>query len=490
MIQNKVVYDMKRFANSIRWDILGIYLYLSLPVMIFFLGWIKLYFGIPAVAIVVWMLSGSINREKELWRPAWNADNIRKLLLIFLIIALWVYFSGVGGMVYQNPDHVMRNGVFQTLVNYRWPVVRSIHIDGGAVNIGIVYYIGFWLPAALVGKVFGLLAGYLFQMVWAFIGVAIFYQLICEKLQKLSVWPLLGFMFFSGLDIIGKALMDQNLWHVIEGFQHLEWCGSFQYTSPMAQLFWVFNQAIYAWVIFLLIMRQKENDHVVFLWSFGVLTCTLPFIGMLPYLIYRSIFNQKGRGWLCSFLTKENILGGGSVGLLCGLFLLSNGSLGYTTETVNEFSKAQLMYYIVFIILEVGVYFLSIYHYQKNNPLFALTLVILLVCPWIHVGHSMDFCMRASIPALMVLWYLVYTSWREARKQRDRLTVIFISILFLIGAWTPCFEIGRTITETYRSAEAGQAIMQRTASDEEVFDPYNNAAGVVDGSVFFKYLAR
>ena len=78
---------MKRFANSIRWDILGIYLYLSLPVMIFFLGWIKLYFGIPAVAIVVWMLSGSINREKELWRPAWNADNIRKLLLIFLIIA-------------------------------------------------------------------------------------------------------------------------------------------------------------------------------------------------------------------------------------------------------------------------------------------------------------------------------------------------------------------------------------------------------------------
>ena len=110
---------MKRFASSMRWNILGIYLYLSLPVIIFFLGWMKLYFGIPAVAIVVWMLFGSIKREEELWHPAWNADNIRRQLLIFLIIALWVYFSGIGGMVYQNPDHIMRNGVFQTLVNYR-----------------------------------------------------------------------------------------------------------------------------------------------------------------------------------------------------------------------------------------------------------------------------------------------------------------------------------------------------------------------------------
>ena len=486
--------NMKQVVSSERWKVIGIYFYLSLPVLIFFPGWMRTYYGIPAAGIVVWMLYRSSRCERKLWQPGWNIDTIRSMCLIALIIALWVYFSGIGGMVYQNPDHIMRNGVFRILVNHKWPVVHTINTVRGTVNIGIVYYIGFWLPAALVGKVFGLTVGYLFQMVWAFIGIAIFYYLICEQFQKLSVWPLLGFMFFSGLDIIGKVLDDQSLWHIIKGFQHLEWWGPFQYTSFMAQLFWVFNQAIYAWVIFMMIMRQNENSHLIFLWSFGLLTCTIPSIGMIPYLLYKSIINKKGRGWLHSLLTKENILGGGTVGIVCGLYLLSNGSFGYTSEAFDELSKghlkAYMMYYIVFIILEVGLYFLSIYHYQKNNPVYVLTLMILLICPLIHVGHSADFCMRASIPALITLWYLVYKTWEKARKQRDRLTVIFISALFIVGVWTPCFEIGRTITQTNSAAQANEMIMQRTASDEEVFDPYNNAAGMIDDSMFFKYLAR
>ena len=68
--------------------------------------------------------------------------------------------------------------------------------------------------------------------------------------------------------------------------------------------------------------------------------------------------------------------------------------------------------------------------------------------------------------------------------------MIFISALFMVGVWTPCFEVGRTITQTNRASQANEMIMQRTASDEEVFDPYNNAAGMIDDSMFFKYLAR
>jgi len=123
--------NMKQVVSSERWKVIGIYFYLSLPVLIFFLGWMRTYYGIPAAGIVVWMLYRSSRCERKLWQPGWNIDTIRSMCLIALIIALWVYFSGIGGMVYQNPDHIMRNGVFQILVNHKWPVVHTINTVRG-----------------------------------------------------------------------------------------------------------------------------------------------------------------------------------------------------------------------------------------------------------------------------------------------------------------------------------------------------------------------
>ena len=108
-------------------------------------------------------------------------------------------------------DHWWRNQTFQILVEYDWPVTKQVMMEDGVHTRGLIYYIGFWLPAACVGKLFGLTAGYCFQLLWAALGVGLVYYYICAYLKRLSVWPLFGLILFSGLDILGYYMIGRDL---------------------------------------------------------------------------------------------------------------------------------------------------------------------------------------------------------------------------------------------------------------------------------------
>ncbi|WP_333813962.1 hypothetical protein [Muricomes intestini] len=129
------------------------YIYLMLPFIIFTLGWLRLYLAIPIVIILILCLWKMLQHAPKLWRPEMNRDNIEKMLIILGIICLWVYLSGIGQLVFQNTDHTARNGIFNMLVEYDWPVYGTAK-DGSSV--GLIYYIGYWLPSAVIGKLFGL----------------------------------------------------------------------------------------------------------------------------------------------------------------------------------------------------------------------------------------------------------------------------------------------------------------------------------------------
>lgn len=131
------------------------------------------------------------------------------------------------------------------LVEYDWPVIREVTTENGSSTRGMIYYIGFWLPSAVFGKIFTLNAGYYFQFFWAILGVSLVYYFVCNYFKKLSVFPLLGMIFFSGLDILGYYMIDYNFAE-LKLYSHIEfWCSGYQFSSMTTQLFWVFNQAIY-----------------------------------------------------------------------------------------------------------------------------------------------------------------------------------------------------------------------------------------------------
>lgn len=476
------------------------YIYIGLPIVIFFLGWTKWYFSIPIVIIIAYSFYRITFEETHEWKPCYNKNTVRLVLIIALIIGIWVYFSGVGGLVWQNDDQPYRNQIFNILVKYDWPVALNQTINGEIQTRGLVYYLAFWLPSALIGKVFGLTAGYLFQAVWAFIGVSLVYYYICAYLKRLSIWPLFGFIFFSGLDIVGSYFLRHDINSVLYGGSQLEWwCTDlFEYSSFTTQLFWVFNQAIYAWILIALIMNQKNNKHLILILSCGLLESTIPFVGLLPFVVYKFIENNKELGnftkktWkkcITGICTLENVVAGGCIGIITFIYLKGNVSAQNILAAHHGGRKGYLFMYLVFLILEVGVYFLAIYRYQKNNKLFWLIVVVLCVCPLIKVGFREDFCMRASIPALFLLFLLVMETLYKSVELKDRVVCIILSGLLLLGSVTPILQLSNVASNTAYYYYMDYPVLRQSVSEEEIMTA-PNFSGNVEDSFFYKYLAK
>ncbi len=473
------------------------YLYVIIPVFIFCAAWTKIQFAV--ILSIILIISTFLMYRNAPKLPCFSV-NMKVVIAIILLVGIWVYLSGIGGFVFQNKDHTYRNAIFNALVENDWPVVKEVMTDSGIQLRGMTYYIGFWLPSALVGKIFGLEAGYFFQYVWGVLGILIVYYHICCILQKLSVWPLVVFIFFGGLDILGGWLVGYDLGDILE-WTHLEWWTSQQFTSICAQLFWVFNQAIPAWVITFMLYLHKDNKNTLFLWSMGMLNCTLPFVGMIPLIAYFSVRNvirgyEKSSAaskvkhicfsvlnWIKSFFTFQNIIGALCVAVVMLMFLAGNTSVANTSQAgqaAGLFTKK----WLYSIVLEVGVYFLVVWKYQKKNPLFYISLLWLMVCPLIKVGSSTDFCMRASIPALLMLYLLVVQTIDLSYRQKDKICRYLLIGLICVSSVTGIFEINRTITNSLNGFE------QREAVTEETILTGSNFSSNAETNLFFKYLAR
>lgn len=489
----------KYFSDSSKIIMILAYLYLMLPVGIFLAGWCRWYVWVPGILILAFCFIKMCKNLPQTWSPKWTLGDKEKVVFAVGAIMLWVYFSGVGALVAQNGDHLYRNTIYEMLVNHDWPVIGDAAVSGENTRRALVYYIGFWLPSAVFGKVFGMEAGYLFQFFWAALGISLFYYLLCMKRKSLSLWPLAVFIFFSGLDIVGYYISGSDM-GLMNSTLHLEWWSQFQFSGITTQLFWVFNQAVPAWVCLMLIQIQKSNRCLVFLMGLLLLSSTLPFMGMVPFVIY-FMFSRRYEGsrylsrkWQKCFLkdtfTLENLLGGGFVGILTYLYLKCNfsGQRILINEVGKGTTKGFILIYVVFILLEAGVYWLAVYRFEKKNPLFYLVMVWLCICPLIKVGHAGDFCMRASIPALVLLCLMVIDALQSAFDGKNYLLLGSLILLLLIGSVTSVHEINRTVAMTTTAYTENKRIPENNVSEDVIFSA-DNFSGKADAGFFFRYLA-
>ena len=487
---------MNRFSSIVFGSIV---IYMVLPIIIFLLGWVKPIFSIPFVIIIGLVAFRLIKDETVRPKlPEVKKRDIEVLVIAFIIIALWVFFSGIGGSCYQNEDHIYRNALFNMLVENDWPVVKTFQEDGVETSYLLVYYIAFWLPSAIVGKVLGISAGWFFQMLWASIGIWFFYYLISVYLKRISLLPLVILIFFSGLDVIGSAITNGSDVSLFAP-DHLEqWAYKMQFSSFTTQLFWVFNQAIPSWLLTILILMQKKNKYIVFFMGINLLACPFPFIGLFPFLIYVICRNVRNlievKIILRDLFSIENILGGGISGIVTCLYFKANNSGQHMVFLPAQVSNINAFIFtvVIFILLEVGIYVIAVYKYQKKNPMLYLAFAFLCTCPLIQVGYGSDYCMRVCIPAQVVLFLIVISTLYKALEKKDMFTTIFLAIILVVGSVTPIHEFNRTIQETVYGYATGNQVSATALTDEELMMGINgsNFKGEADTSIFYKYLAR
>ena len=475
--------------------IFGIYIYLLLPIIIFIIGWLRLSISVPLVLLLAIGLIKIFRARDNQVKIEIGKSDLETCAIIFLIILAIVYLSGIGRLSFQNWDHVTRNGVFEILVNNKWPVVKNFEYEGVDTKFLFIYYSAFWLPASLVGKLLGVNIGHFFLLLWSVIGVWFFWYLVCCRLQRVSLMPFAVFIAFSGLDVVGYILTSENLSsYTITA--HIEWWAKdYQFSSFITQLFWVYNQAIPGWVITMLLLTQATNRNVILILGASLLFCPFPFIGAIPvavYVLIRNTLSSKNiNNAIMEIFSYENIVMGGISGIVAFVYLRDN-SAGSMIQFVFNNKRGELFSLFLFAFAEILVYFFAVYRYQKKQPLLWISLFFLCLCPFIKVGRDPDFCMRASIPCLIVVWLLAVETIYKCQERKDKFGLFLIFFLLGIGFITPIQEFNRAIHETVSLYRRGQHVYVEARSEEDLMTGYwsRNYRGFADKSFFCKYLAK
>ena len=436
---------MKELIKN-KWLYIAGYLYLLSSIYIFFLGNLHFYLSIPICILMTVAFFKTIKNMPDIDNSIYK--NKKLLILIVVIIIIWVLLAGTGGFIWQNTwDHKFRNALFNDLVNYKWPVVRG--------GVALCYYYGFWLAAAIVGKIFGLTAGYLAQTLWAIMGIVIGFLTMSQFLKKMKFSNLLILIFYSGLDVlffyIFSKLSFQEATMQMLGGKHIELIlNGFNSSSNTTLLFWLYNQIIPFWIGMSLILLQKNNKCLAFTYALLFLFAPFPMVALIPiiiYLVFKNYntnslkgFKEKYIDKIISAITLPNVI---SLFIIIpiGLFYMSN--IAANKLNILDIDKDRIIRYIMYILFEFVIYIIFIYRSNRKDPILKILFITSLILPFIQLGNRFDFAYRTCIPLAFYIMLLVMKEIND--KNTKKINKIFLIIILCIGAVTPMTEMIRTI---------------------------------------------
>ncbi len=413
-------------------------LYLAIPFIIFCMGWLRLSVAVPAVIIILFAL----------WQLFKNSPTLtfhfplstRSAAFCLLLAGTWLLLSGVGGYTFQNWDHHWRNAVLHDLINYDWPVFYATP-ETGPVKM-LVYYVGYWLPSALVGKLLGWQAANFFLFLWTWLGVFLVSLHLASVLKTSPVKAALLLIFFSGMDVLGTLFLAPEYPTLLPAVTHLEvWNGSLQYSSFTTQLFWVFNQAIPAWLCISLLADESPITNKLFTFSLCFFFAPLAAVGLLPYVLIELIKQTDFKSPFKN-LRWDILLAAIISFLLSSFFFASN-----TAAQSHGFQSLAIKDFLLFFLIEGGILWLLLAPVKWRDPRWMVTGVLLAVIPFIQLGSGNDFVMRASIAPLFYL--MLMAGETIFNKSTPRPLLITVYFLLLFGSLTPLYEINRSAYRSY-----------------------------------------
>jgi len=399
-------------------------LYIAIPALLFIAGWLQVFIAVPLILLTLWGIYRSL-------LGAWDYNSLEKIestfrfklaqyLPIVLLVIFFVICSGLGGFSAQDGDYYKHNAFFRDLTEYSWPIGYHHTGPDGEPRVLNTYF-GYYLPAALVGKMFGWSAGYFFSFLWACSGLLLS---ILWILRFVRGWPILFalmFLIFGGLDVFG--------WHFVVGADRF---GMFGYTYArwmvnytthagsdiLNGIFWLLgsnhnfitngpHHIFPSWVCILMLfhdaVRRESNDRTLFIASFLPFVSAFASIGLFPFVLLGLFHNRLKKSF-----TWQNLLVGPLLVVVAGLFLISNNgqfTKGWVWTFVDMGETFPIL--ILFYLLGFGSYFLVMpksKRYFKRNEMFWLygAVICILVFPVYRMGLWMDFPIKAFIPSWII----------------------------------------------------------------------------------------
>ena len=458
--------------------VLGSVLYLALPYPIFFVGWLRGEWAIAATAVLLFgvgMALRAYGRQSWLRGPSAPLSPFltrKAFVLVILLAAALIVVAGIGGLGVQTGDWRKNNTLFQDLIAKEWPVTYAYL----GQPVALVYYLAFFLPGAVVGKLGGWLAGNLALAFWGFCGLLLALLWVVRLTQRPVGRTLLLFVLLTGLDVIGYFLLyDFRIDLADPGtpfgllVENLNvWNNGWQYGSNMTVLFWVPNQALAAWIAAALLLEGADSglakSNVVLLAGLTLLWSPFVTIGLLPLAAADFVAGEGSLGHrLRGYVSFPNVAGLVLAGLL-GLFYATKltpllpileggiqyGFLPFERDGVNSPSFLALLavaYLLEFGVLALLVLASGLPGTRERRGQLGAAIVWLIVLPWFILGKYNDLSMRASIPALFVLTLAAIDAFCRALARRGLLLAAWL-IYLALAAVAPLEEIAVRVVRT------------------------------------------
>lgn len=429
-------------------------LYLAFPYFIFFLGWLKLPIGVfMSLVLAYGLYEVLITKSKS----SYSKVPVFQAITIFIIVILWLLFSGAGGFGYQNHDYYKHNALLKDLMVQKWPV--AYHLEKGQKFLS--HYLAYYLPGP--GLFYGLgwkyvnMANFIFTA--AGIILSVFWML--RFVGKFSFWVLIIFILGSGAHLFvllythGIQLPDFLIDSIKSHNKYIffwvnclrtngEPINTLNFMSVTDMLYWGPQHAIGAWLAIGLLLNDwldKDIKFAPFYTSLVAFWAPLVLIGLAPFLLF-VVVSQKFKGIfnLVNFVVAPIIFG------IIGLFLTSIK----TNELLHHFilhdrsalgisTFQQFLAYVYFIIVEVLIWWLPSYWVLIKSPLkkyssiFWLALLVLVTVPLFRYGQWNDWCTRASLPSLYIIYCMLAMAIIYAKTLKTKLLLISISVICAVS---------------------------------------------------------
>ncbi len=387
--------------------------YLTLPVIIFFIGYLRAAWAVPtsivAAAALVYGIKLSLEDKRKL------TIKLSTLIILAVVALLTVYYCNIGEFVWGTTDHAFRRATLRDLIDYKWPVIYDLTKQSNPVvnsvlpdtTVGFAYYFSFWMVPAVVGKLAGFAAGNVTMLIWSFIGVLLTF-IAMSGLSKSKAWPVIfSYICFSGLDVIPYFYNEahpKQYWMWLEG-----WVEHMYYISNFNQLLNVYNQCIPVFLIVAVFMLSNDNRLAGFFGSLTFAYSPWATFGMIPVALYYLLNNKEDRTFK-RILNPLNIITPVLMLIVfVPLFTANPAATSIAGPTAGFYDSIvkYILCYLLFIVIEIGPAALLTFKKFHKTAIYKIAVISLVLIPLYLVSPQNDFVMRASIPSLFVLCVLL-----------------------------------------------------------------------------------
>ncbi|MCY3973076.1 MAG: hypothetical protein OXF52_02555 [Candidatus Dadabacteria bacterium] len=445
--------------------------YIALPAFIFILGHLRPVWSLPCAVLLlaaVWFYF----KNSAKFPPGERTSDLIPLpsVISFRHIALCLFVAfavsslfGAGGWGYQTYDWHKHNAMLQYLTIEDWPV----RIEAEGAWHTLVYYTGYYLPASLAGKLFGMPVANQALFVWTVLSVFLSLLWMFVFSRTTAKWIIVLFFLFSGLDLVGAFISGGKrnvLGAEADFFYHLEWWSKVpgpakQIPSNLVGINWLPQHALSSWLITALLMndiaRGNSVRRCVFLASIGILWSVMTAFGVAVFSALWWFMKIREPGeWRRPLTAVENLCV--LPFLFCILAYLRSGE--YTRE-FEFLSGERALFFPLFVLLEFGLLWGVIFAANRRlkidkgwsllgedmERMFLISLLALCALFWLEDG---DIQKNSSILFMFILM-LAAVRMLESRELIEssegfRRMAGFVIVLLSVGAWTPFVEINTT----------------------------------------------